>query len=117
MKANNLKEGRVYFSCGWSNPKYPVPVIRTYVYIGKNIEQERNDQSQNEYVFEDPLKYFEKEILEGLSPAEREEYAEQDEPRKIKVPEDSLDIIEDIDGLIKFLLMSKQQPRAHEVFE
>jgi len=115
MKSNELKIGHVYFSCAWSNPKHPVPVIRTYVYIGKNLYEDREDKSQDEYIFESPIKFFEKEILNGLSENEKEEYEGPEEATQMVIPEDSLDIIKDIDGLIAFLEISKKEPNARDI--
>jgi hypothetical protein len=116
MEPDELKIGRVYFSCGWSNPRYPVPVIRTYVYIGKNLYEDREDKSKDEYIFQSPIKYFEKEIIQGLPEEERTEYERPDEPTAIIVQEDSLAAINDIDGLIDFLARSKKERNAKEIF-
>ncbi|MBI5076151.1 MAG: hypothetical protein HZB62_13420 [Nitrospirae bacterium] len=115
MEPNELKKGHVYFSCGWSTAKYPVPDIRTFVYIGENIEEDL-DKTQNEYTFEIPKKYFEKEILNGLSEEERTEYEGPEEPNRTIVPEDCLAVIKDIDGLIDFLTRSKKEPNAEDIF-
>jgi len=115
MKPDELKTGHVYFFCGWSNSKYPVPVITTYVYIGKNLNQDGKYTSQNEYIFEDQTKYFEKEILEGLSEAERKEYDGPEEPYRMTMRDDSLNTIQDIDGLIDFLMLSKKQSNAKDI--
>jgi len=116
MKSSELKIGRVYFSCAWYAAKYPVPDIRTYVYIGKNIYEDREDKSQDEHVFEEPRKYFEKEILNGLSEDEKKEYETPEEPYRMTIPEDSLEIIKDIDGLLDFLKRSKKEQNADQIF-
>ncbi len=115
MEPNELKIGHVYFSCGWSNPKYPVPVIRTYVYIGKNLYEDREDQSKDEYIFQSPIKYFEEEIIR-LSEEEKAEYERPEEPTELIVQENSLGVIKDIDGLIDFLTRSKKERNANEIF-
>jgi hypothetical protein len=117
MTPNELKEGMVFFFCGYSNPKYPVPEIETYVYIGKNVPKNKQTTEQNEYVFEEPRKYFEKELLDGLSEDEKTNYVPPEEPYRIIVPESSLNTLYDIDGLIRFLLESKKEPGAKDIFE
>jgi hypothetical protein len=116
MNPNELKIGHVYFSCGWSNRKYPVPVIGTYVYIGKNLYEDREDKSQDEFVFESPLKYFENDILNGLSEDDKEEYDGPEDPTQMVISEDSLVIIKDIDGLIDFIERTKKEPNAEDIF-
>ena len=116
MKPNELKIGHVYFSCGWANRKYPVPVIRTYVFIGKNLYEDREDKSQDEFVFESPLKYFENDILNDLSEDNNEEYDGPEEPTKMVISLDSLEIIKDIDGLIDFIERTKKERNAEDIF-
>lgn len=115
MKPDELKTGHVYFTCGWSNPKYPIPSIETYVYIGQNLYEHRADMTQNEYIFEIPDKYFEQEILNGLTEDQRREYETPEEPHRVTVREDSLGIVRDIDGLIDFLILTKKQPNAKDL--
>jgi|WetSurMetagenome_2_1015567.scaffolds.fasta_scaffold35037_3 hypothetical protein len=116
MKPNELKTGHVYFSCGWSNPKYPVPMIRTYIYIGKNLYDDGKDKSQDEYIFQSPIKYFEEEILSMLPADEKEVYEGPEETTELIVPENSLTVIKDINGLIDFLDRSKKERNASQIY-
>lgn len=116
MKPNELKIGHVYFSCGWSHRKYPVPVIKTYVFIGKNLYDDRENKSQDDFAFESPLKYFENDLLNGLSEEVNEENDGPEEPTQMVIPEDSLEIIKDIDGLIDFIERTKNKPNVGDIF-
>jgi hypothetical protein len=117
MKPNELKQGKVYFSCAYSNPKYPVPEIETYVYIEKNVSLTEEATEQAEYIFEDPRKYFERELLSGLSEEEKVHYEPPAEPTRSIFHEGGLNLIHDINGLIQFLEKSKKEPGAKDIFE
>jgi hypothetical protein len=84
-------------------------------YIGQNLHEDRTSIAQNEYIFEIPDKYFEQEILNSLTEEQKREYEAPEEPHRMTVREDSLEIIRDIDGLIDFLILTKKQPNAKDV--
>ena len=102
MEASKLKLGTVYFSCVFSHPNEPVPRISTCVFLGINLFNDDDAAGEPRYYFQDPEKYFEKEIVAALSDEERRAYQSPQEPTCIAITPDTLDRIHDIDELIGF---------------
>ena len=116
MKPDKLMIGKVYFSCGCVHPKYPVPTIKAYVYIGTRKHEDIKGKDEKEYVFQDPTKYYEDDILQALTPSERKEYQGVDEPTDLIVIAEALHTIIDFEGLTKFISKLKSDPNAEYIY-
>ncbi len=94
----DLISGKVYFQFGFFHPKIPIPMIHTYVFIGKNVFRNREDTS-DEWVFQDPESYLEYGCFLDLSENQKRKFASE----IICFNEDTLRSIYDLDELINKL--------------
>lgn len=115
MTPADLVIGKVYFVCSYAHPKYPIPEITAYVYIGKNLEADLQDN--DEYYFELPESYFAEDIKAALSEDELIGYGLSQSESKMRVGEEHLgSVIETLDDVERFIQGIKQEAHYGEVF-
>jgi hypothetical protein len=53
---NTLQEGKCYFLVLFSDRNLTIPIITTYIYVGKNLEKART--AKDRWYFQDPDSYL-----------------------------------------------------------
>ena len=114
MHPDQLVAGKLYFLCGYHNSKYPVPYIRTCVYVGKNLDQNKEEQT-DEYFFDHPQKYFH-EGLPKTPQSEIEDYEDSANFENLIVTEKDLHLLNDYSGFIAWVASLKNEPNAERIF-
>jgi hypothetical protein len=93
LQGETLIPGQHYFLCALcaANPK--IPLVETYVYLGRNLDTKRaRTPGADEWYFQDPQSYFAHGIFASLPP---------DIPHDTFVADrDSLRLMYDLAGLI-----------------
>lgn len=113
MDANLLVVGKAYFLCGYHHVKYPIPRIRTYIYVGKNLDED-NKEANDEYYFEKPEAYFSAKI--NASGQNNDECGELAETGRLLIPGEHLHLIKDYDGFIEWLISLSKAANANKIF-
>jgi predicted RNA-binding protein with PUA-like domain len=58
IKPDDLTTGDYYFLLLFYHPKYEIPMIKTFIYVGKNLYYE-GTHKEDEFYFQDPRSYLE----------------------------------------------------------
>lgn len=99
INPKDLISGKVYFLLGFYHPKLSIPMIHTYIFIGKNVFRDREDTSKDEWIFQDPESYIEYGCFLDLSENQKKKI----EPEIICFNEDTIQSIYDLNELISKL--------------
>ena len=111
-----LTVGKSYFTCGYYLRHLPIPVIEAYVYVGRNLHGESEDQTH--HYFESPQTYYAEQLAK-----ERLEYVgeEPDDPElepRLRISEKDVEaLVYDYAGLSEFVSSLGEDPNAGSVFE
>ncbi len=95
IKPEDLIEGQCYFLLLFYHPKIEIPMIKTFVYVGKNLYPVRKKKPEDEWYFQDPKSYLERGSFAQLSKKVKHE--------KFLANKDALFQMYDINGLIERL--------------
>lgn len=91
ISPDRLVHGKCYFLLMFAHPRIEIPVIKTLIYIGKNVYPPETP-SEDEYYFQDPESYLEHGSFLNLS--------KETEYKTLLVTKDSLFTMYDLKGLI-----------------
>jgi hypothetical protein len=99
MNPDELEQGQFYFLLLFYLSKIEIPMIKTFIYVGKNLEDKGN-KTRDEWFFQDPRSYLEHGSFLQM-------------PKEIKrkvfvADEDALFQMYDINGLIERLKKIKE---------
>lgn len=108
IKPEDLTLGQFYFLLLFYHPKIEIPMIKTYIYVGKNLDADSGKSSEDEWYFQDPKSYLEHGSFVQLS-------------KKIKhetflANKDTLFQMCDINGLIKNLIKIREGASQNSIF-
>ena len=92
--ANELKEGDYYFLLLFYPAKSEIPMIKTFIYVGKNLYA-GEESSGDDWYFQEPRSYLEHGSLLQLK--------NDIKPEVFLANEDALSQMYDINGLIERL--------------
>jgi hypothetical protein len=111
MNPEKLEKGKIYYHCSYSHPKLSIPEIETWIYLGKNILPDRDNESIDEYVFQYPHKYFGTDIKNdtiNITTDDDKNDLDSDLPEYITMGNDHLcATIKNIEELISWLTSIK----------
>lgn len=94
MNPNQLVPGQSYYLLGFYHPTKEIPMVKTYIYVGKNLEQGKKGLG-DEWYFQDPESYLKHGSFVHLS--------DKIEHNVFLANEDSLLQFYDLNGLIERL--------------
>lgn len=94
VDADELKKGQFYFLLLFYPSKIEIPYIKTYMYIGKNLYNDR-ESSGHEWYFQDPRSYLEHGSFL--------QFSEEIEHEKFLANKDVLFQMYDLKGLVERL--------------
>ena len=95
IKPEDLVEGQCYFLLFFYHPKNEIPMIKTFIYVGKNLYASGKKNPEDEWYFQDPKSYLERGSFVQLSKKIKHE--------KFLANKDTLFQMYDINGLIERL--------------
>lgn len=97
IRSDELVQGQHYFFVLYYDENGTIPMIRTFIYIGKNIFGGHDKgESEDEWYFQDPDSYLQYGSLVSLSKA----VIEKVNPTFDALDEGSLHAVYDLNGLI-----------------
>ncbi len=111
MQPENLEIGKVYFEGSFLHPRYPIPEVETWVYVGCNLFADE-DEEEDLYFFINPQKYYE----EDLKPAIEDESFFDDIDGYYVVKQSDLDAIMSLGELAGWLNSLKHAEDADQAF-
>jgi hypothetical protein len=109
MKSRDLTKGKIYFSCGYTHNKYPIPVIETLVFV----EKKKLNSGVEGFLFQTPEKFFSDAKSLNLSNNAKDK---PNEGYSVMYSEENMDLVYDIGELQAFINDLKNQPHAEELF-
>ena len=111
MRPEAFEIGKVYFEGSLLHPKYPIPEIETWVYVGKNLFSDDGSDA-DVYYFTNPQKYYEEDLKQAI---DDEAFFEEIDGYYV-VRESDLDGIMDIDELAAWVVSLKDDEHADKAF-
>lgn len=100
MSDKDIVIGQYYFLLFFYHPKVNIPVIKSFIYMGKNLYKKKEDLSKDEWFFQDAKSYLQHgSFLDLPNKIERE---------LLIAEEDILSRMYDMDGLIDALQKLKK---------
>lgn len=113
MNSDKLVPGKVYFNCGYENPRKPIPRIEALVYLGKNIST-GEDQQGDEYWFQHPQVYFIEDVT--VQSVKEEILISVEGSGKIIIPHDCIDMVKSYNELLEWLETLRNSEGADQVY-
>lgn len=107
MDPRNLQRGKVYFSCGYMHPKYPIPRVIPLVFIKEEADG---------FLFQDPQKYFQKDIVEGLSEEDKIEFLDSIDEEDFFIAKDQIHLVKEFMGFKSFVDDLEKKPLVKQVY-
>ena len=111
MQPETFEIGKVYFEGSLLHPKYPIPEIETWIYVGKNLFAD-DESDENVYYFINPQKYYEADLKQAI---DDEAFFEEIDGYYV-VRESDLDGIMAIDELAAWVVSLKEDEHADKAF-
>jgi len=111
MQSENFEIGKVYFEGSFLHPRYPIPEIETWIYVGQNLFEDEADD-ENTYFFINPQKYYEADLKAAIA----DDSFFEDIDGYYVVKESDLEGIMDVEALLAWLAQLKQAAHSEKVF-
>jgi len=111
MRPEAFEIGKVYFEGSLLHPRYPIPEIETWIYVGKNLFAD-DEAGEDAYYFINPQKYYEDDLKKAI---DDEDFFEAIDGYYM-VLENDLDGIMDIDELAAWVVTLKDDEHADKAF-
>lgn len=115
MDASKLEPGKTYFICGYHHQKYPIPYIKTYIFVRKEPADKTDPSGKTVYVFQHPQRYY-KDAETDVKVDIGGYFEDAEDFPEITINEDDLHILQDFSGLLEWLTSLKKSAWADNVF-
>lgn len=111
MQPESFEIGKTYFEGSFLHPRYPIPEIETWIYVGQNLFA---DEAEDEdvYYFINPQKYYEADLKAAI---QDDAFFDEIDGYYV-VRESDLEAIMDLEELLGWLASLKQAENADQVF-
>ncbi len=107
MDPRNLQPGKVYFNCGYVHPKYPIPRVLPLVFIREGADG---------FWFQNPQKYFQKDILEDLSDEDKKEFLDSMDEEDIFIAKEEIHLIKEFVEFKSFVNELEKKPFFKKIY-